>query len=190
MTQDGTLRHWRATGEEIAKVEVEGEHAPATCMALVAKDAALVTGNADGSVRWLDAASGEHKRRFAGHTGGITALVADATGTFVASASADRVRRQGAARVGVSLCGARPRSRGRWQRQEPVQLRGRRSARHRRSRGAQRSRDADGCCGWWSLAAGLDDGSIAVWKVTPVPAKPWFARVPRHQRRAIAVRHS
>ncbi len=88
-SQDRTLRHWRATGEEVGKIAIEGEGAAPTCLALVAKDTSLITGHADGSVRWFDAVSGEQKRSATGHEGSITAIAVDAAGAFVASASAD-----------------------------------------------------------------------------------------------------
>ena len=82
-SQDGTVQHWAADGKSLAKVELEGEGAQAVAMVLAGGQAILAV--ADGTVRWIDLATGKETKRWKGHGSPVLAVVADEAGAFVAS---------------------------------------------------------------------------------------------------------
>ena len=89
-SQDATIRHHAVTGEEVGKIELKDKDLYATGLQLLAGDKVLLAGMSDGTLRWFDTASGAEQRSIDAHQGGVVAVAADAPGTFVATAGADR----------------------------------------------------------------------------------------------------
>lgn len=86
---DRTVRHLDAAGKELQKVEFGEDEAPATAIAVCKNGTLLVTGHADGSVRWIDVATQKTERRGEAHEERVLHVVASEDGAFVASAGVD-----------------------------------------------------------------------------------------------------
>jgi WD40 repeat protein len=81
-------------GEIVTEIKrLEGHTGPVYSVAFSADGRKLVSGGADGSVRWWDAKTGKEQRRFDGHNGPVWTVAVSPTGQRIMSGGFDRTIR-------------------------------------------------------------------------------------------------